>query len=240
MRYIQLCLTLIALFLAACSGQPAEPTAVPTPTPTPQELAASIGKATRAAQSVHFAITLTGKPVKADTSGLFTLNSVEGDLKRPDGVLAILEVTGLAGVAEIRSVSLAGKQYLTNPITRQWSCLPPGAALDPVVLFDETKGVEYLLEQELTEVSMVGVEDIDGKPHYHLKASLPAEPLQAISLGLLGAGPVSLEIWAEQASLRASRIVLVDTASDPAEPSTWTMVFSDYDKTVEVRAPVAC
>jgi lipoprotein LprG len=239
MRYLFL-LLLMFVVLSACSGQPAEPTAIPTPTPTPQEVAASIGRATRAAQSVHFTITLTGKPVKADSGGLFTLNSVEGDLKRPDGVLAVLQVTGLAGVAEIRSVSLAGQQYLTNPITRAWTCLPPGAALDPVVLFDETKGVEYLLEQELTDVSLVGIEDLNGSPHYHLKASLPAEPLQAISLGLLGAGPVSLDIWAEQGSLRASKIVLVDTASDPAEPSTWTMEFSDYDKTVEVRAPVTC
>ena len=231
---------IFVLLLAACGGPAPEPTAVPTPTPTPREIVISIGQATQAAQSLHFAIELTGKPVKADTSGLFNLNSMEGDLKRPDGVLAVLQLSGAAGVAEIRSVSLAGKQYITNPITRQWACLPPGVALDPVVLFDPTKGVEYLLQQELTDVSMVGSEELDGRPHYHLKGSLPAAPLQVISLGLLGAGPVSVELWADQASLRATRLVLVDTATDPAEPSTWSVLFSDYDKTVEVREPVSC
>ena len=124
---------IFVLLLAACGGPAPEPTAVPTPTPTPREIVISIGQATQAAQSLHFAIELTGKPVKADTSGLFNLNSMEGDLKRPDGVLAVLQLSGAAGVAEIRSVSLAGKQYITNPITRQWACLPPGVALDPVV-----------------------------------------------------------------------------------------------------------
>lgn len=232
-------LAALALLLVAC-GRPAEPTPVPTPTPTPREISAAVGRATQAAQSVHFAVTLSGRPVPIDATGLTVLNGMEGDLKRPDGVLAVLNVTIGGGVAEIRTVSLAGQQYITNPITRAWGCLPPGAAFDPAVLFAPDRGIEFLLQEGFTEVALVGVEDLGGRPHYRLRGTMPPEPLQAISLNLLGAGPVAVELWADQESMRAARLVLVDTASDPATPTTWTIEFSDYDKTVDVRAPVQC
>jgi lipoprotein LprG len=233
-------LAALALLLSACGGGPAEPTAVPTPTPTPREISAAVGRATQAAQSVHFSVALSGKPVPIDATGLTLLNGMEGDLRRPDGVLALLDVTIGGGVAEIRTVSLAGQQFITNPITRAWQCLAPGAAFDPAVLFAPDRGIEFLLQEGFTEVALVGIEALDGRPSYHLRGTMPAEPLRAISLNLLGAGPVAVDLWADQETMRATRLVLVDTASDPASPTTWTIDFSDYDKTVDVRAPVQC
>lgn len=231
----------LAVLLAACGGS-AEPTPrpVPTPTPTPREISAAVGRATQASESVHFVISLSGKPVALDANGFSLLNAMEGDLQRPDRVLAVLNVTVGGGVTEIRTVSLAGRQYVTNPITRQWQCLDPGVAFDPAVLFAPDQGVEYLLQEGFEEVSLVGSEELDGRPHYHLRGSMAGERLQAISLGLLGAGPVAVDLWADQATMRASRMVLVDSASDPQQPSTWTLDFADYGKTVEIRAPVEC
>jgi hypothetical protein len=39
---------------------------------------------------------------------------------------------------------------------------------------------------------------------------------------------------------RVSQIVLVDTGSNPDNPSTWTLTLSDYNKDVDIRAPIAC
>jgi lipoprotein LprG len=227
----------LAGLLSACGGSP-QPT--PTPTPTPREISAQIGKATQAAESVHFTITLAGKPVLADTSGLFTLNSMEGDLKRPDSVLAILSVSAGGGVAEIRTVALAGKQYITNPITRAWGCLAPGSAFNPAILFDPQQGVEHLLQEGFDDVSLVGSEDLAGKPSYHLRGTIAGAKLQPISMNLLGSGPVAVDLWADAETMRASKLVLVDSASDAAAPSIWTIMFSDYGKTINVRAPVEC
>ncbi len=228
---------LLAGLLSACGGA-AQPT--PTPTPSPREVSAAIGRATQAAESVHFAISLAGKPVYADASNIFVLNSMEGDLKRPDSVLAVLSVTAGGGVAEIRTVALAGKQYITNPITRAWSCLAPGAAFNPAILFDPAQGVEHLLQAGFDEISLVGTEDVGGRPHYHLRGTIAGDKLQPISMGLLGAGPVAVELWADQETMRASKLTLVDTASDPTDPSSWTITFSDYGKTIDVRAPAEC
>ena len=238
MRHHAILVVFLAGLLAACGGAPQ---ATPTPTPTPREISAAVGRATQAAPSVHFAITLAGKPVLAEASGLsFTLNSVEGDLKRPDSVLAILSISAGGGVAEIRTVALAGKQYITNPITRAWGCLAPGSAFNPAVLFDTQQGVEHLLQDGLENVALVGSEDLAGKPSYHLSGSIAGTRLQPISMGMLGSGPVAVELWADAATMRASKLVLVDSASDAAAPSTWTLTFSDYGKTIDVRAPAQC
>nr|WP_255603135.1 LppX_LprAFG lipoprotein [Oscillochloris sp. ZM17-4] len=223
--------------MTACGGA-AQPT--PTPTPTPLEISAQVGRATQAAESVHFAISLAGKPVYADSGNIFVLNSMEGDLKRPDSVLAVLSVSAGAGVAEIRTVALDGKQYITNPITREWSCLAPGSAFNPAVLFDPQQGVEHLLQTGFDDVTLVGVEDLAGRPSYHLRGTIAGDKLQPISMGLLGAGPAAVDLWADQETLRASKLVLVDSSSDATAPSTWTITFSGYGKTIDVRAPAAC
>jgi lipoprotein LprG len=213
------------------------PTPIPTPTPTPAQLSAQIGQATQASPGFHFEITLSGKPVFADASNLFAISSIVGDLKRPDGVLATLKASSGSGVNEIKSVSLAGKQYITNPITLAWQCLPPGNVFDPAILFDPTKGFEYLFQQQYKDVALVGSEDIAGKPNIHLRGTLPGQALREISGGLLGAGDIKADLWADAISKRASKLVLVDSATDTASPTTWTITFSDYEKAVDVRAP---
>ncbi|PDW00636.1 hypothetical protein A9Q02_21645 [Candidatus Chloroploca asiatica] len=229
-------LFVIAL-LNACGGPAGPP---PTPTPTPRELSTAVGQATQASQSVHFRIALSGRPVAIDATGLTVLNTMEGDLLRPDAVLAVLSVTLGGAIAELRTVSFEGQQYLTNPLTRQWTCLDEGLAFDPAVLFAPDRGIEYLLQEGFAEVTLVGTEDLAGRPHYHLRGTMDGAQLQAISLGLLGAGPVAVDLWADQATMLATRLILVDTATDPENPTTWTVDFSDYGKTVDVRAPVQC
>lgn len=236
-------LFVVVYLLAACDMGSATvaptpvPTVMPTPTPTPAELSAQIGRATQASPSVHFEIRLSGKPVFADETKLFAISSIVGDLKRPDGVLATLKVSASGGLTEIKSVSLAGKQYITNPITLAWQCLPPASAFDPAILFDPNKGFEFLLQRQYQNVTLIGTAELAGKPNYHLRGTLPGQPLHAISGGLLGAGDVKAELWADTATKRVSQLVLVDSATDAASPTTWTIVFSDYEKALDVRAP---
>jgi len=232
------------LLLAACDlvGQPVPqptptPSPVPTPTPTPAQLSAQIGKATLSSQSFHFTIGVSGKPVYTDPSQLFSIISMEGDLQRPGGVLATVKITSGAAIADIKLVSLAGKQYVTNPITRQWECAPPGAVFDPAVLFDPASGVEHLLQTELKQVVLVGTEDLGGRPNLHLRGQIAGQPLLAISANSLGLGAVTGDLWADAATMRITQIELVDPATDPSNPTRWKIAFGDYDKAVDLRAP---
>ena len=111
---------------------------------------------------------------------------------------------------------------------------------DPAVLFEPGRGIEALLQDGLEDVALAGEEEIGGRPSYHLRGTIEGARLAAISGGLLGAGPVPTDIWADKGTLRASKIVLVDAATDASAPTTWTMTFSGYDEPVDVRAPVEC
>lgn len=253
MRRALLALVALAL-LASCDtgGGPqatavppptATATPVPTPTPTPKQIATSIGRATQEAPSLHFAIALGGAPVYSDPTKFLTIQSIDGDLRRPDGVLATVKAGSTASTIELKVVSLAGKQYVTNPITRGWFCPAPSDGIfDPGLLFDEQKGINALIQSEFDDVALVGTEQIGGQPNYHLKGTIAGAPLLAISSNSLGLGPVQIDLWADVATGRATKVVAVDTgtAADPAGPSTWTVTFTEYGKPVDVRAPIAC
>jgi lipoprotein LprG len=229
---------LIALLLAGCAG--GGPSATPTATPTPAEISARIGRATQASKSLQFQIDLTGAPVYSDSSHLFVITNIIGAIQPPDGALATLQVKSALGVAEIRTVSAGGKQYFTNPVSRQWQCLASGSAFDPAVLFDPARGIGALLQQGMEQIEFVGLESLDGAQVYHLRGILPAERTQPISAGLLGAGPVRADLWADTDTARARKLVLVDSATNAEQPTTWTLTFGQYDQPVEVKAPVAC
>src|SRR5689334_12367401 len=114
-RRAVLALCAIALIASCDSGGGPEATAVPpptptftpvpTPTPTPKQIAASIGKATQEAPSFHFAIALGGAPVYSDPSKFLTIKSIDGDLRRPDGVLATVQASTVASVLDLKVVS---------------------------------------------------------------------------------------------------------------------------------------
>jgi lipoprotein LprG len=237
------------LLLAACdiAGPPPgqtptppptpTPTPAPTPTPTPTQISAQVAQATSRSQSFHFNVALSGKPVYTDQSQTFAIVSLDGDLKRPDSVLATAKITGGGSIAEVRMASLGGKQYITNPLTRQWLCMPAGSIFNPAVLFDPASGVEHLLQQGFQDITLVGTEDLAGVPNLHLRGTIAGPPLLAISANSLGLGPVRADLWADASTMRVTQIVLVDPATDAANPTTWKITFSDYDKPVDVRAP---
>jgi lipoprotein LprG len=229
------------LLLAGCgAGSAGGPATTPTPTPGPEEIVDQVMQALQETDSLAFRIDFEGATVYADPNELFALLSVEGGLQRPDGARAIIQVRSVGSVAEIRLVSLAGQLYATNPITRQWTCIPEGALFDPVVLFDQQQGIEQLIREQFEDVSLQGIEEIEGQPHYHLRGTMPGPPLAQLSYGLLGAGPVLVDIWADVETRHVRQIQLVDSESDPDEPSTWQLRLSAYGEPVEILAPVAC
>jgi lipoprotein LprG len=244
--YCRLLGVVACLLLAGCgiiTGGETEPTTAPTATPTPRALIEQIMQATQDTDSLHFVIDFAGAPVYADPeTRRFALIGVEGDLQRPDAALASIRVRGGGAIAIVRLVSVDDQVYATNPITREWQCFPPGALFDPVVLFDPQQGIDQLILEHIADIELIGIEELEGMdtPHYHLRGTIAGEPLNDMSYGLLGAGSVQVDLWADTETQRATRIVLVDTATSEDNPSTWILTLNDYNEEVDVRAPIEC
>ena len=149
-----------------------------------------------------------------------------------------LKVIVAVAAAELDMIALGNEQYLTNVLTRQWETLPAKFGFNPAIMFDPQVGLEQLLKAGLDNPHWIGVEAIDGKNLFHVQGSISGERLQGMSGGLIGKGPVDVDLWIEPDTYLPRQAVIVDKDSDPEKPTTWTMTFSSYGKEVHITAPI--
>ena len=215
------------------------PTACGTNIPQipPAEVITRAGEAMLQAPSFHFKIDISGKPVVLNQATQLSLRSAEGDFARPDKMGVHLKVLLAVAAAELDMIALGSEQYLTNVLTKQWEALPPEFGFNPAIMFDPQVGLEQLLKAGLDNAQWVGVEVLDGKSLFHLQGSISGERLQGMSSGLIGTGPVTVNLWIEPDTYLPRKAVIVDKDSDPEKPATWTMTFSSYGKNVNITAP---
>ena len=229
MKNILFAILLPGLLLTACG------TNIPQIPPT--EVITRAGDAMLQAPSFHFKIDLSGKPVVLNQATQLSLRSAEGDFARPDKMGVHLKVLVAVAAAELDMIALGNEQFLTNVLTKQWEVLPPKFGFNPAVMFDPQVGLEQLLKAGLDNPHWIGVEDLNGKSTYHVQGSISGERLQSMSGGLIGKGPIDVDLWIEPDTYLPQQAVIVDKASDAEKPTTWTMTFSSYGKDVNITAP---
>jgi len=132
---------------------------------------------------------------------------------------------------------LGNEQYVTDVLTKKWEVLPPQFGFNPAIMFDPKVGLEQVLKGGVDNAQLVGVESIDGINAYRIKGSLDGARVQGMSGGLLSKGRMDVELWAEGSTFLPRKAILIDTGSDPKNPSTWTLSFSSFGKTVDITAP---
>ncbi len=221
----------LLVFVTAC-GAPA-PTEVP-----PDEVVRRAAQAMLAQKTMHFKLDIGGAPVMLNPALGLSLRSAEGDFARPDRMgVHVKLVTPLAAV-EADMIALGDQQYVTNFLTKQWEPLPAQFGFNPAVMFHPEFGLERTLEGGLDGAAHAGVESIDGAQVYRVTGSLDGMRLQSMSGGLIRAGRVQAEVWIDAGAFTVRRALLVDAAADPEQPTTWTMTFSSFGKTVEIEAPI--
>jgi len=229
MKKILFVLLVMSFLLTACG--------TPIPQIPPAEVIPRAGEAMLQAPTFHFKIDIAGKPVVLNQTTQLMLRSAEGDFARPDKMGVHLKVLVAIAAAELDMIALGNEQYLTNVLTKQWEVLPAKFGFNPAVMFDPQVGLEQLLKAGLDNTHWIGVEDLDGQSAYHVQGSISGEKLQGMSGGLIGKGPVDVDLWIEPDTFLPRKAVIVDKDSDPEKPTTWTMTFSSYGKDVNITAP---
>ena len=222
-------LLLLAFFLAACN-----PTLPDLP---PGEIVTRAGEAMLNVPSMHFKVDISGAPVVLNPTTALQLRSVEGDFGRPDKMGVHLKVIVAVAAAEMDMIALGNEQYVTDVLTRKWEVLPPQFGFNPAIMFDPKVGLEQVLKGGVDNAQLVGVESIDGINAYRIRGSLDGARVQGMSGGLLSKGRMDVELWAEGSTFLPRKAILIDTGSDPKNPSTWTLSFSSFGKTVDITAP---
>jgi hypothetical protein len=222
-------LLLLTLLLTACA--PALPDL------PPNDIVIRAGTAMLQVPAFHFKIEISGAPVYLNRATALQLRSAEGDFARPDRMGVHLKVIAAVAAAELDMIAIGNEQYLTNILTQQWEVLPPEFGFNPAVMFDQKVGLEQVLSGGIDEAKLVGVESIDNVNVYHVTGQLDGARVQGMSGGLISTGRVEAEVWVDGSTFLPRKAVVIDSSTDPQKPTTWTLTFGSFGKTVNIAAP---
>ena len=258
------------LLLAAACGDSQEPTPTPTVAPTPRPTNTPVPTPTIApsptaapvlpgvsARSVLEAAAAAANTVESYHSELERAISAVGeteesfyelvvDYQAPDRLRA--ETTArisLQGTVEVTMVSIGDKAYLTNPVTGEWQLAPTESF--PIESFKLLESLGLLDEEtvaRIQDLSVKGVERLDGSEVYRLAGTLPAAAVGNTSLlGAVVDGGVDLQVvyWIGVDDSLIRRFTgegEVELDSQERVDISVTAEFSDFGKEVVIEAPV--
>lgn len=240
------CLLLLAMVLSACSsgGQSASPTSTsipPTPTPTPipeptaQEIVDKAREAMPKAKSLHFRFESEKAATRA--AGGLEINSLEGDVIRPDKVQTDFKGKLLGVNADVRVVRYENETFITNIVTRRWE--PATGLLEAIPLLRDPIQLPLDILAGLKNPTKDGKETIDGVETYRLKADASSDLLAPVT-GVTGANlPVKVTIWIDSKDFRV-RLIRMEgkLAPDEADGLVRTLRLTRFDQIDKIDKPV--
>ncbi len=163
-------LILLTFVLAACGGDTA------SSTPTAQTLIKNAQTALQKVTAYHFNLVAEN----AGAGGFLVVKSADGDTVVPDKLQADANAVVLGNVVKVKIISLADKQYVTEPISGKWQTTT--GLLDPRTLSDSKTGIIAILGL-IQNPSTPTDSNVDGKPCWNINGKLNAKDIQGITGG---------------------------------------------------------
>lgn len=226
-------LLLICLSLAACNQS------APEMLPPDEIVNRSVERMTNL-DSFHFVIDRSGAPAYLDTEETLSFSRAEGNFVAPDRANAAIRIIAPGLVAELSIVGIGDSYWETNLLSGQWQALPAGTGFNPAVLFDPVIGFQPLLESDLTDLQLVGIEELEelpGQQLYYLTGRITGEHLYAMSYEMIGPEDMNIQLWIAPETFELYRAIITEPTADPADPSIWQLDFWDFNTPVTIEPP---
>ena len=223
----------ISLLLAACGS--AGPEILP-----PEEIVARSTTCMKEMSSFHFVIDRSGAPAYLDMDETLSFARAEGDFVAPDQARAEIRIIAPGLVAEIRIMALGDDYWETNLLSGEWQSLPAGMGFNPAILFDPQVGLQPVLDRDLTNLALRGIEELPelpGTPLYALTGRLDGERIHQMSYAMIGPETMDVQLWIAPETFELYRVVITEPSADPADPTIWQLDFWDFDLPVDITPP---
>ena len=162
-------IVLLSCVLGACGGDTAS-------APTAQQLIKNAQTALQKVKAYHFNLVAEG----AGAGGFLVIKSADGDTVVPDKLQANADAVVLGNIVKVKIISLANKQYVTDPISRNWQVT--SGLLDPRTLSDSKTGIVAILGL-IQNPSTPTDSNVDGKACWSINGKLKAKDIQGITGG---------------------------------------------------------
>jgi hypothetical protein len=211
------------------------------PSLPPAEIIANAIERLKGCAGFHFTIERTGTLAYINSENTIAVNRIDGDFVTPDRVKGKIRVSVGGFPAEVSMVSIQGNYWQTNPLNQTWEAYEPGTTFNPALLFDSEKGIQPMLQTDLSELTLVGNEKLDKWPDqqlYHLKGKMKGERIAGITFELIGPEVMDVDVWVAPNSFEVHRMQIIDPVEGESQPTIWTVDFLNYDQKVDIQPPV--
>src|SRR6478609_10687449 len=146
-RYLSLAGFLAVATLLSGSVRAADVASTPVAPSQATEILRATSKKLAETPSLHFSINIDGDAY-IDDQDTIRLIEAEGDVVRPDRVIASFKVNVLNTVnASISMITIGDQHWSTDLISGKWISAPAEFAYDPGILFDNTLGIGPVMDQ---------------------------------------------------------------------------------------------
>lgn len=224
-------LLVLALLAGACGSTEPEPVL----SANVDEVLAASATAMGSVETVRFEIERGGEPIYIDNTGTLEFKDALGRFVAPEKADAVVKV-GISGLnVQIGAIAIDGTIWLSNPISGEWEQAPSSYGFDPTTLFSPEVGWRPLLDGEIQNPVLIGLEERDDEPRYHVTGSAPAVRIEKITAGLVRDQDVDLDLWLDPDTGHVLEVTFeTETA---AGVSTWELRFFDYGDDIEIVPP---
>jgi lipoprotein LprG len=227
----------VASLLFAGTAQAQDTSGTPASESQATQILRSTSKKLAETQSLHFTIKIDGDAY-IDDQDTIRLIEAEGDLVRPDRVIASFKVNVLNTVnASISMITIGDQHWSTDLISGRWISAPAEFSYDPGNLFDNERGIGPVMDQ-VTNATLVGEENIDGKNTYHIHADVPQAIIGDLTSNTMEGDPISVDLWIDSTTNDLLRVQLAEPKDNGKDhPATWTLDLSKHGEPIEINPP---
>lgn len=190
----------------------------------------------------EYLIQRTGALVFFDYAETVAFSRAEGQFVSPDRVFARVRVVMPGLVTDVNIINIQGRQWETNLVSGEWQVSDPLYTFNPSLLFNSETGIQSILANELSNLVLVGLEEIQeipGKELYVLEADLSGKNAHYLTYGMIDDEPLHVKIWVDPGSFDMLRIVVLDPVNPgDGEGTTWQIDFWNFDQMFSIQEPL--
>lgn len=251
MRFITRVIVLItcaALLMAGCNGDNKDKQEnLPAARPLLEEGADQIQNAS----SLDVELDVEGYPVEIEGTSLeavpvdvpLVFKYAKGVFQAPDRLEATIQFS--LGVVSTTAdlVALDHNHYLRGDLltANRWINAEVIPGFSPASLMARPGGIASAL-LSVTDLEIVGEEDMDGLKVFHLRGTIEADAVYALTFGLIRSkqGLLKVEIYIGVSERRVALIKLHEpppAEEQDSEETTWWININDYNRDISITPP---
>jgi len=187
------------------------------------------------APSFHFVLT------SANVSGSGAeLRGGHGDMKRPDSMSGVLEVSIFGLAISVPAVSVGGAFSVKLPTGSGFSSANPSdyGFADPATLIDPNSGLSSLLLQ-CRSTQVESDDRYNGEALHEIGCALPGTSVAALLTSADPSKNVAATFGIDASNNQLRRVVLTGPFISKGTDTTYTLVLTNYGENVSVTPPPA-